>query len=144
LAPAVERAFDLAAMTRFAVGPQWAAASEADRAALIKAFTRLTLLTYAKNFDRYAGERIDVTPQPNVRGLDKIVRTKLTSPRGAGSDLAYRLRQSGGAWKIIDVYYNGSISQLTVRRSDFAATLAAGGAPALIRHLNALSDKLTK
>ena len=40
----------------------------------------------------------------------------------------YRMRELGGSWKIIDVYY-GAISQLTTRRSDFAATsLNAGGA----------------
>ena len=58
--------------------------------------------------------------------------------------ISYRMRENGGAWKIIDVFYNGSISQLTTRRSDFSATLAQGGAPALIAHLNALADKQMK
>jgi hypothetical protein len=36
------------------------------------------------------------------------------------------------------------ISESTQQRSDFAAVVAAGGAPALIAHLNELSDNLMK
>lgn len=58
-------------------------------------------------------------------------------------NLIYRMRESAGSWKILDVYY-GSISQLTTRRSDFAASLATGGAAGLVAHLNALSDDLMR
>jgi hypothetical protein len=34
------------------------------------------------------------------------------------------------------------VSQLATRRSDFAATVATGGAPALIKKLDEISDKL--
>ena len=59
------------------------------------------------------------------------------------TDLIFRMRQaSDGKWKVIDVYYQGSISELTTRRSDFASTLASGGAPALLKKIDALADKL--
>src|SRR5689334_20726164 len=51
LKPAVEKAFDLPAMTATAVGPSWASASEADKKALVDAFSRMTIANYAKNFD---------------------------------------------------------------------------------------------
>ena len=35
-------------------------------------------------------------------------------------------------------------SQLATRRSDFAATVASGGAPALVKKLDEISDKLMK
>ena len=58
----------------------------------------------------------------------------------AGSEaLKYRLRETGGQWKILDVYYRDNISQLTTRRSEFASALANGGAPALIARLNQLA-----
>src|SRR5436853_458516 len=55
--------------------------------------------------------------------------------------IAYRLRSSGGSWKIVDVFYRNSISQLATRRSDFSRVLATGGAKALIKHLDALAAK---
>ena len=140
LAPAVEEAFDLPVMTRFAVGPTWATMSEADRQALVKAFTRLSIASYAHNFDRFGGERFDVDPKVATRGPDKIVEAHLVAG-GRTVNLTYRMRQSAGGWKIVDVYYD-AISQLTTRRSDFAAPLASGGAKGLLAHLAATSDKL--
>lgn len=136
-------AFDLPLMTRFSVGPSWASMSEAEHQALIKAFTRLTAASYAHNFDSYSGEKFEVLPDVQTRGPDKIVQTRLT-PRGkAPVTLVYRMRQSGGGWKIVDVYVD-AISQLTTRRSDFAAPLAAGGEKSLVAHIDAASTKLLK
>jgi phospholipid transport system substrate-binding protein len=145
LAPAVARAFDIPTMIRFAVGQQtWTTLPAAQQQTLTEAFQRLTVASYAHNFDGYAGERFEVDPNVLTRGPDKVVQSKIIPPSAAPVVISYRMRQSGGAWKIIDVFYNGSISQLTTRRSDFSATLAHGGAPALITHLNALADKQMK
>jgi phospholipid transport system substrate-binding protein len=143
LAPVIERTFDLRAMTQFAVGATWTTMSEAEHQALIKAFTRLTVASYAHNFDDFNGEHFDVDSKVDVRGPDKVVQARMIPTSGDPVSFVYRMRQSGRAWKVIDVYY-GSISQLTTRRSDFAASVASGGAPALIAHLNELSDKLMK
>ena len=45
---------------------------------------------------------------------------RLNQPGKAGVPISYRLRQSGGGWKIIDVFYRNSISQIATRRADFA------------------------
>lgn len=139
--PAVTTAFDLPIMAQFAVGPDWAMITPADRTALIAAFGRFTAANYAHNFDSYSGQALKVLPDVQTRGLDKLVKTELTDG-GSVTPLTYRMRQSGGAWKVIDVYYNGAISQLTTQRSDFSATLAKGGAKALVQKLNAQADKL--
>jgi phospholipid transport system substrate-binding protein len=141
LEPAIERAFDLATMTRFAVGPKWTTISPADQAALVKAFTRLSVASYAKNFDSYDGEKFVLNPTVQSRGPDKLVQTQLVSPHDKTHDFAYRMRlATDGRWKIIDIY-SDSISELATRRSDFASTLNAGGAPALIQKIDALADK---
>ncbi len=144
LTPTVERTFDIATMIRFAVGPGWTTMAPAQQAALTDAFRRLTIASYAHNFNGYSGERFATDPKVVTRGPDKLVTTQLVVPGEAPTTIAYRMRESGGTWKVIDVFYNGSISQLTTRRSDFAASLAQGGAPALIAHLNALVDKQMK
>ena len=143
LAPAIDRAFDLAKMTRFSVGPSWTTMSASDQKALIDAFSRMSIATWAHNFASYGGERFQTNPVVDTRGPDKVVQTQLIPSSGAPINFAYRMQQSGGTWKIVDVYF-GAISQLTTRRSDFAAPLAAGGAPELVKHLNALTDKLMK
>ncbi len=143
LKPVLEAAFDLPAMTRFAVGPGWSTMTEAQHQALIAAFTRMTVTTYAHNFDGYNGEKFEVGAV-DTRLPDKVVHTKIIPASGKAVDLSYRMRLSGSTWKVIDVFYQGSVSELATRRSDFMATLAKGGEPALVDHLNALSDKLAK
>ena len=54
------------------------------------------------------------------------------SPGKETAQLTYRMRQSGGSWKVIDVYYNNSVSSLLGQRSEYASTLKTGGAGALV------------
>ncbi len=143
LEPVVARVFDFATMTRFAVGPTWASIP-AGQQQLIDGLQRLTVASYVHNFDGFSGQSFQLDPNVSTRGPDKVVTTHLISPGDAPVPIAYRMRQSSGVWKIIDVFYNGAISQLTTRRSDFAGTLASGGAPALLAHINALVDKQMK
>jgi phospholipid transport system substrate-binding protein len=143
LTPEIERAFNLPAMTRFAVGPSWSSMSDSDHAALIAAFTRYSAASYAHNFDGYSGEKFVIEPGVETRGPDKIVKSQLIPGHGDPVVIDYRMRNDGGTWKIIDVYFQGTISQLTTRRSDFAATVAQG-AGALVAHMDAQTEKLLK
>jgi phospholipid transport system substrate-binding protein len=143
LAPVVEQVFDLRAMTGFAVGAAWPTFSAQQQEAAIAAFARLTIASYANNFKSFDGEHFEINPEVVTRGADKVVQTQLLSAHAAPVTLNYRMRESAGSWKIIDVYF-GAVSQLTIRRSDFAAPVATGGAQGLIDHVNALSDALIK
>jgi len=143
LKPVIMQSFDLPDMTRLAVGPSWATMPAADREALLSAFERYTIANYAHDFDGYDGEKFVVAPTVTARGADRVVDTKLVT-KDETYTIAYRMRQVGGAWKVIDVYYKSAISQLATRRSDYSATLASGGAPALIKKINALTEQLMK
>jgi phospholipid transport system substrate-binding protein len=139
LEPVIEQVFDLPFMTRLSIGPGWTNFSGEQQQAAIAAFTRLTIASYVHNFHKFSGEQFELDDNVLNRGTDKIVQSKIISPHEEPTSLVYRIRESGGLWKIIDVSYDG-VSELTMRRSDFTAAIAAGGAPALIDHLNKLSD----
>ena len=141
LKPAVGKAFDLPAMTATAIGPTWAGLSDADKKALIDAFSRMTIANYAKSFDSYGGEKFIVDPASVTRGSDHFVKSTMKS---ANDTIAfnYRLHQVGSDWKVTDVYLAGNISQMAQKRSDFAATLASGGPQALAKRINALTDQM--
>lgn len=142
IAPVVDRVYDIPLMTRLAVGAPWTTFAPSDQAALVTALRRLTIAQYASNFDGYAGQSFVVDPRIDVRGTDRMVRTTLNDPKGESVAIAYRLRQAGGTWKVIDVFYKNSISQLATRRADFARIVSSGGAKALVTHLNGLSAKV--
>lgn len=140
LAPAVDAAFDFAAMTQAIVGPDWANMSAADRKSIIDAFRRTTIADYARNFDDYNGEQFTTNPQVQDRSGEKIVSTQMSRQGNTPISFIYRLNNGHGSWKIDDVYANGFVSQVATKRSEYAATLKSGGAALLAQKLNALAD----
>jgi phospholipid transport system substrate-binding protein len=131
--PAITSAFDLATMTRLAVGPAWKDFSAAQRTAVQEAFTRFIVAEYASQINDYSGESFVVDPQtsPETRGGGEIVKTRLLQPSGRTVSINYLVR--GG--RVIDVYLKGTISDLATRRDEFASVIASGGADGLIKRL---------
>jgi phospholipid transport system substrate-binding protein len=144
LAPAIRTTFDLAAMTRIAVGPDWTSIAPEQQNALVDSFTRMTIATYASRFDGYSGERFKVEPATETRSTGRIVRTRLIQSTGEPVVLNYLVRGSGDSWRVVDVYLAGTISELATRRSEFGAILESGGANALVESLRQQADKLMR
>ena len=138
--PAITAAFDLATMTRLAVGPAWKNFSDAQRAAVQEAFTRFLVADYASQINNYSGEKFIVDPQtsPESRGGGEIVKTRLLQPGGRTVSINYLVR--GG--RVIDVYLNGTISDLATRRDEFSSIIASGGADGLIKRLQDRAETL--
>ena len=143
LAPSVSRTFDLALMTRIAIGPGWAGLAANQQQRLNAAFARYIISNYANRFDDYGGERFEVSPKavPNPNGV--IVESRLVKSNGEPVSLNYLLRQdAAGSWKVIDVYLSGTISELATRRSEFSTVLQRGGADALVQLIEQRSAAL--
>jgi phospholipid transport system substrate-binding protein len=133
LDPVIRRDLDLAFMTRIVVGPTWRGLPPTDRQQLVDAFSDFSIATYTERFKSYSGERFDVDPSPAPQPSgDCIVHTKLFTGSPEPVQLDYLLRRSGDQWRIIDVYLNGTISEMAARRSEYSATLREGGAAALV------------
>jgi phospholipid transport system substrate-binding protein len=128
-------------MTQFTVGPKWSGMSEADRASVVAAFRRMTISSYASNFKEFKDQQFTLDQKVDVRGVDRIVKSQIIPKGEKAVNLRYRLREAGGSARIIDVIYE-SVSQIATRRSDFSATVNEGGAPALVKKLDEISDRL--
>ena len=135
LSPAVEHAFDLAAILQTSVGTRWASLPDAQRGDLEALFRKFTIASYVANFDSYSGERFEIVPEVRQAGADQVVQTKLILSKGDPIRIDYVMRDMGGSWRAVDVLLNGSISRVAVQRSDFRSLLAQGDATALIASL---------
>jgi phospholipid transport system substrate-binding protein len=144
LAPTIRATFDLAAMTRIAVGPDWNSIAPDQQNALIDSFTRMTIATYANRFDGYSGERFEVEPAAESRTTGRMVRTRLIQSNGEPVTLNYLMRASGDSWRVVDVYLAGTISELATRRSEFGSILKSGGPNSLVESLRQQADKLMR
>jgi len=142
LAPVLSKTYDLASMAKTAVGPSWSEFTPEQQRDLVKAFTRMTIATYASRFDDFSGEQFDVSQTADQPNGDKIVKTRIVQSNGKTVALNYLMHKSGAEWKIMDVYLDGAISELATRRSEFGAILRSGGPDALISSLTRQGDKL--
>jgi phospholipid transport system substrate-binding protein len=133
LAPAITAAFNLPLMTRIAVGPDWTELTEAQQRRLEAAFSRYTISVYANRFDGYSGERFAVDPDPAPIAAGTLVKSQLVKSDGGTVALNYLMRpDTAGAWKVIDVYLSGTVSELAARRSEFVSVLQRSGADGLV------------
>lgn len=142
LSPAVDKAFDLERMIRVASGAQWASADAAQRDTLVKAFRRLSIATYAAQFDGYSGERFETVgdrpgPQDTV-----LVQTRIAGSDEEDADLTYVMKETDSRWLIADILLDNSVSQLAVRRSEYRRILADSGIDGLVATLNRKADDL--
>ncbi len=143
LRPVILRDFDLPLMTRIAIGPEWTRLTPDQQQRLEAAFTRYTVATYTNRFDGYSGQRLEVDPNPAANPNGVIVHTRLVPTDDRPVLLDYLMRQGvDGRWQVLDVYLNGTISELAARRSEFGAVLKRDGPDGLARMLDQRSAAL--
>ncbi len=142
LAPVLTKTYDLTSMSRIAVGQSWNALPPPQQLSIVNAFTRMTTATYATRFDDFSGEQFEILQTVDQPNGDKIVNTHIIQSNGKPVALNYLMRKAGADWKIIDVYLDGTISELASRRAEFGAILKSGGPDALVSSLVKKGDKL--
>lgn len=131
LEPAIEAAFDLPFMAEKSVGSQWRKLSEEERAEWLDLFERNMVASYASRLDEFRGQQFELLGSEPGAHDTVAVRTRILDPGNEEVPLTYRLRETDAGWRIIDIYLKGTVSELAVRRSDYAAVLRSGGFPAL-------------
>jgi phospholipid transport system substrate-binding protein len=141
LTPITEEIFDLPVMAQLSVGPSWPSLSQSEKQGIVEAFKRMTIAGYAKNFAKFEGEQFLVEPLVKMRNSDKIVESKLLSSDRSSVPFNYRMHLVGDKWKIVDIYLNGYVSQLALRRADFSSTVTSSGASGLVKKINEMVDK---
>jgi phospholipid transport system substrate-binding protein len=142
LEPVIRRTFDIPSMTRLSVGLSWAGLTEAQRQQVTGSFGRYISAIYADHFDSYAGQKLQVTgEQPNAGGV--MVKSQIIKANGEPVKVDYMMHRSGAGWLISDIYLDGAISEVAIRRSEFAALLKNEGIDGLIVALNRKADILT-
>jgi phospholipid transport system substrate-binding protein len=139
LQPVLATVFDIPEMARVATGPKWNELSDADKQAMTELFGRYMTTMYAARFRGNGGDALEMGDVKARDGGKMLVLTKLNRKDGEPVDLSYLLRGQADTWHVVDVYYNGSISQLAQLRSGFSATLRDGG----VKNLKSvLEDKI--
>ncbi|MGB4102025.1 MAG: ABC transporter substrate-binding protein [Alphaproteobacteria bacterium] len=143
LKPAVERAFDLPVMTRFASGSGWYKAAPEQQAKLVRAFGEFSVATYASRFKAFNDEKFIVMGEKPATGGGVLVETQLVPFGDPPVSLNYLMRRdASGQWRINDVYLAATISEMATRRSEFNAVIKSDGFDALIDNISLKTKSL--
>jgi len=131
--PVLLRVYDFAFMAEKSVGLGWRQLDEAARTRLVDAFSRLAIATYAARFDRYDGARFETLGVQPASHDTVLVKTRIVRSSGETVALDYRMRAGSDEWRIIDVFMNGTVSELALRRSEYSGVLKRQGFDALLQ-----------
>jgi phospholipid transport system substrate-binding protein len=142
LAPVIPEYFDVPFMARKSVGRHWKNASEQEQRRFLEAFRRFMVANYAGQFDGYSGQHFETLGEQPAKMETVIVKSRLVNPNDDDVELNYRMRQVDGEWKIVDVYLDGTVSELALRRSEFSSIVKRESFNALIEAIDAKTAKL--
>jgi phospholipid transport system substrate-binding protein len=133
VAPIVRKTFDCSFMARKTVGRYWDDLSDEDQSRWVKTFEDFTISNLADRFHGYSGQAFEVLGERPASRNTLIVLTLLHRTGGADDvELNYRMRETPAGWRVIDVYANGKVSEVALRRAEYARSLKQGGIELLI------------
>jgi phospholipid transport system substrate-binding protein len=141
LEPVVLGTFDVPFMSRLSVGPAWSRLTVEQKRRAVQAYGRYIAAVYASRFDAYAGEKLQVLGQQQIKH-GTLIKTQIVKSNGEPVDINYVVHDNDTAWQIRDIYLSGAISELATHRSEFSGILRSSGIDGLIASLNKKADDL--
>lgn len=144
LSPTLEKVYSFGDMARIASGSHWAGFSDDEKAKVAKAYGRMSASTYAARLSGFGGERFETLGVESVPapGKGMLVSTQIAQTSGKKIPINYLVQDVQGSPRIIDVYYDGSVSELATQRSQYLSILKDKGSAGLLSRLEELSNDL--
>lgn len=133
LKPVIDHVFALQTMTRICVGKQWQHFSPQQRKNLTGLYARWSAASYANNFNDYSGESFEIE-SARANGRRANVSSTLCKENGPKIMFLYKLVESDGEWRIVDIHIEG-VSQLSMTRTQFVSILDRKGYEGLVQSL---------
>jgi phospholipid transport system substrate-binding protein len=144
LEPVVADSFDFTLMSRVAMGGRWQNLTDAQKQTLVDTLRRYSTATYAARLDGFSNQRFEILGEEAKAQDTVLVKNQIADGKNDPIRIDYLLRPDQGQIKIIDVYLNGSISQLSVYRSEFIDVMGAKGFDGLIATLDRRITEMSK
>jgi len=134
--------FDLGFMAEKAVGRHWNKLTPEEQERWLASFHEMTAATYAGRFEGFSGQHFEIDGEEVAKHDTVLVRARLIDPGGEDVQLNYRLHRENEDWRVIDVYLNGTVSELALRRSEFSSVLKRDGFEKLITTIEGKTQEI--
>jgi phospholipid transport system substrate-binding protein len=129
--------FDLAAISKFALGRYWRSATDSQRAEFKKAHEDFIVHSYAARFADYQGVGFQVAGSVNEAGGVIVVHSRTRISKTEEVFLDWHLHAASGSFVIVDIVIEG-VSMAVTQRSEFGSIIQnRGGIDGLIAAMRA-------
>ncbi len=133
LCPMLETKMDVKLQSAMAIGRSvWDSWSEEQRTTYVGKFRQYLCAIYASRFKNFTGQTLAVTGERPGPSGTVIVNSEVRIPQEASIPIDYVMRKTGDAWRVSDLYLGGRVSEVALRRSEFAGVLRSQGFDGLI------------
>ena len=133
--PVVAQSFNMPIIAYLSTKYIWKKFNKNQQKQLTDALERLSVATFAARFKGYSGESFRVLSEEPAAEDSVFVNTELVKADGDVIVLKYLLHQSDIGWRIIDVYFLGIHSELSMRRSEYLTVFQRDGFEGLLSEL---------
>jgi phospholipid transport system substrate-binding protein len=135
--PSLEKCFAFDLVTRQAMGPGWRQFSATEQKRITDLFSELLIRTYSARVVGTERPKISYGAPVELASDRREIPTRvITSSSNDPIAVVYRLIRLPGGWRIYDVLIEG-VSFVANYRAQFDEIIQKGGAPAVIRTLEA-------
>lgn len=141
LEPLVKRTHDLPYIAELSIRRHWAGLTDEQRQSFLEAFSRLSVMTYASRFATVTAETFEVLGSEDAGSGRVQVRAAIHRVEDPDVSLDYQLHEVDGSWKIINILADG-VSDLALKRAEYARVLGAGTIDDLITELESQAGEL--
>ena len=141
VAPVVLETFDMPFMAAKSIGSYWRKLDTDERRRWVKTFGDFTISNFADRFDGFSGQTFEIRGERPASRETRVVETLLNRPGDEAVELDYRMSARVGNWRVVDIYSDGSVSEVALRRSEYSSVLKGGGIEGLIAAVGAKTAK---
>ncbi|MDT8438973.1 MAG: ABC transporter substrate-binding protein [Wenzhouxiangellaceae bacterium] len=134
LRPLVQDIMAVERMARYLFGRDWRTFEAGQRDRFAEVFLDLSAATYARQFDRYGGERFDPVEVQQPADDRAVVKRMLTTGSGRKVPFDYLMTGSDDGWQIVTIIADG-VSDLALKRSQYQKIVDEDGLAGVIRHI---------
>lgn len=142
LEPALNSLFNFHLTCRLVLGRHWKKLTPDKKKEFVKAFSAMSIATYADRFNDYGNEKFVITGAKQVKRNRVVVKTVLVTSKGEEIPLDYTCVKKGGIWKIVTVTAKG-VNDLALKRAEYISFLKKKNINALITFLEEQAEKCT-
>lgn len=132
--------FDVERVARKVIGADmFAGMPPAEQRRYLALFTRYAVASRSRHLGSLEGKEFIPTGRRHGPDGTVVIDVSVREDAREIATVAYLLIPTGLGWRIVDVVIDGGVSELTLRRSEFASVVKARGVDGLMQ---ALGDKI--